>query len=68
MVNILVKTKRAKKMEIFFIGVGGSAGNATQAVNDFRKIASGEWTSAVHPREFRVLLRGTDAERRVGGL
>ena len=29
-----------KKGRIFFIGVGGGAGNATHAVNDFRKIAN----------------------------
>lgn len=30
---------RQKKGRIFFIGVGGSAGNCSHAVNDFRKIA-----------------------------
>jgi D-sedoheptulose 7-phosphate isomerase len=30
---------RAKKARLFFIGVGGSAGNCSHAVNDFRKIA-----------------------------
>ena len=30
---------REKKGRIFFIGAGGGAGNATHAVNDFRKIA-----------------------------
>ena len=29
---------RSKKGRIFFVGVGGSAGNATHAVNDFRKL------------------------------
>jgi D-sedoheptulose 7-phosphate isomerase len=29
---------RKKKGRIFFIGVGGSAGNCTHAVNDFRKL------------------------------
>jgi D-sedoheptulose 7-phosphate isomerase len=30
---------REKKGRLFFLGVGGSAGNASHAVNDFRKIA-----------------------------
>ncbi|MDD5190461.1 MAG: SIS domain-containing protein, partial [Dehalococcoidales bacterium] len=30
---------RGKNGRLFFLGVGGSAGNATHAVNDFRKIA-----------------------------
>jgi D-sedoheptulose 7-phosphate isomerase len=30
---------RAKKARLFFLGVGGSAGNCSHAVNDFRKIA-----------------------------
>ena len=29
---------REKKGRIFFIGVGGSAGNCSHAVNDFRKL------------------------------
>jgi D-sedoheptulose 7-phosphate isomerase len=33
---------RAKKGRIFFVGVGGSAGNATHAVNDFRKLCNVE--------------------------
>ena len=37
-VNILVDI-REKKGRLFFLGVGGSAGNASHAVNDFRKIA-----------------------------
>lgn len=35
----LLKTIREKQGRIFFLGVGGSAGNAAHAVNDFRKIA-----------------------------
>ncbi len=31
---------RSKKGRVFFIGVGGSAGNATHAVNDFRKLCN----------------------------
>jgi len=35
----LLKEVRTKQGRIFFLGVGGSAGNAAHAVNDFRKIA-----------------------------
>lgn len=38
MVQILAETRR-NEGRIFFIGVGGGAGNAGHAVNDFRKIA-----------------------------
>jgi D-sedoheptulose 7-phosphate isomerase len=37
-VDILVNI-RSKKGRLFFLGVGGGAGNASHAVNDFRKIA-----------------------------
>ena len=37
LVKILVKIRR-RKGRIFFLGVGGSAGNCSHAVNDFRKI------------------------------
>src|SRR6201992_1991998 len=37
-VRILVAT-RANGGRLFFLGVGGSAANASHAVNDFRKIA-----------------------------
>ena len=37
----LKKTKK-NKGRIFFLGVGGGSGNATHAVNDFRKIANFE--------------------------
>jgi D-sedoheptulose 7-phosphate isomerase len=37
-IELLVKV-REKNGRIFFIGVGGGAGNSTHAVNDFRKIA-----------------------------
>ena len=37
-INILIGI-REKKGRLFFLGVGGSAGNASHAVNDFRKIA-----------------------------
>ena len=36
-VKLLVKIRK-KKGRIFFLGVGGSAGNSSHAVNDFRKI------------------------------
>jgi D-sedoheptulose 7-phosphate isomerase len=35
----LLKELRDKGGRLFFLGVGGGAGNATHAVNDFRKIA-----------------------------
>ena len=35
----LIVEVRKNKGRIFFIGVGGGAGNSTHAVNDFRKIA-----------------------------
>ena len=38
MVDTLVNI-RSKKGRLFFLGVGGGAGNAGHAVNDFRKIA-----------------------------
>jgi len=38
MIEILCAT-RARHGRLFFLGVGGSAGNASHAVNDFRKIA-----------------------------
>lgn len=37
-INILIDIKK-QKGRIFFIGVGGGAGNASHAVNDFRKIS-----------------------------
>jgi len=38
-VDVLVETRR-NNGRLFILGVGGSAGNATHAVNDFRKIAN----------------------------
>ena len=35
----ILKNVRQEKGRLFFLGVGGSAGNASHAVNDFRKIA-----------------------------
>jgi len=34
----ILKKIRKKKGRLFFVGVGGSAGNCTHAVNDFRKL------------------------------
>src|SRR3954463_15420854 len=34
----LVKSTRSRGGRLFILGVGGSAGNASHAVNDFRKI------------------------------
>jgi len=36
----LINDVRKKRGRIFFLGVGGSAGNATHAVNDFRKLCN----------------------------
>ncbi len=41
MINILLDV-RAKGGRLFFLGVGGSAGNCSHAVNDFRKIGGFE--------------------------
>ena len=38
----LLKNIKANDGRLFFLGVGGGAGNATHAVNDFRKIAGFE--------------------------
>ena len=35
---IEIKNTRDRKGRIFFLGVGGSAANASHAVNDFRKL------------------------------
>jgi D-sedoheptulose 7-phosphate isomerase len=40
-VNLLVDVRK-KNGRLFFLGVGGSAGNAGHAVNDFRKLAGFE--------------------------
>src|ERR1700722_1285431 len=36
----LLAATRSRNGRVFFLGVGGSAANASHAVNDFRKIAS----------------------------
>lgn len=46
LVNILVTVKK-NKGRIFFLGVGGSAGNCSHAVNDFRKLCNIESYSPV---------------------
>ena len=38
LINVILKVKK-NEGRIFMLGVGGSAGNASHAVNDFRKIA-----------------------------
>src|SRR5271157_4832936 len=38
MIGIILDIRR-NQGRLFFLGVGGSAGNASHAVNDFRKIA-----------------------------
>ncbi|MEW6382167.1 MAG: SIS domain-containing protein [bacterium] len=38
----LLADMRAKQGRLFFLGIGGGAGNASHAVNDFRKIAGFE--------------------------
>jgi len=38
MIDVLLETRKTGG-RLFFLGVGGGAGNATHAVNDFRKIA-----------------------------
>jgi D-sedoheptulose 7-phosphate isomerase len=38
----LIVTTRAQRGRLFILGVGGSAGNASHAVNDFRKLADVE--------------------------
>lgn len=45
-VEILIGVRKDKG-RIFFLGVGGSAGNASHAVNDFRKLAGFEAYSPV---------------------
>lgn len=40
-INVILKLRKSKG-RIFFLGVGGSAGNASHAVNDFRKIGKFE--------------------------
>jgi len=45
-INVLLQVKRDNG-RIFFLGVGGSAGNASHAVNDFRKLAGFEAYSPV---------------------
>jgi len=39
MINVLVETKK-NRGRLFILGIGGSAGNASHAVNDFRKLAN----------------------------
>ncbi len=41
-IKILLEVKNSERGRLFFIGVGGSAGNCSHAVNDFRKIVGVE--------------------------
>jgi D-sedoheptulose 7-phosphate isomerase len=43
---VVLSKIRKKKGRVFFLGVGGSAGNASHAVNDFRKLCNLECYSA----------------------
>ena len=47
--NLVVQLKNLKKRKgrLFILGVGGSAGNASHAVNDFRKLCNIEAYSPV---------------------
>ncbi|MFH1379217.1 MAG: SIS domain-containing protein [bacterium] len=45
-ISVLLSVRKAQG-RVFFIGVGGSAGNASHAVNDFRKLAGFEAYSPV---------------------
>jgi D-sedoheptulose 7-phosphate isomerase len=47
----LLKEIREKKGRVFFIGVGGGAGNASHAINDFRKLAGFEALSRWRRRQ-----------------
>ena len=37
LIDLFVETRK-RQGRVFFLGVGGSAGNASHAVNDFRKL------------------------------
>ena len=40
-----IKKVKDQRGRIFFLGLGGSAGNCSTAVNDFRKIAKFEYST-----------------------
>jgi hypothetical protein len=61
-VNLLVDT-RSRKGRLFVLGVGSSAANASQAVNDFRKIAGIE---ALCLDRQRLRADGSSQRRRLG--
>ena len=76
MVSLLASV-RARGGRLFFLGVGGGAGNCGHAVNDFRKLAGFEayapsdnvselTARAKANRDHRVILRRT-AKKRSGG-
>ena len=56
LINLIFKVKN-NKGRIFFLGVGGSASNASHAVNDFRKIAEIEcYTPTDNVSEFSARI------------
>jgi D-sedoheptulose 7-phosphate isomerase len=56
LINLIFKVKK-NKGRIFFLGVGGSASNASHAVNDFRKIAEIEcYTPTDNVSEFSARI------------
>jgi len=56
LINLILKVKK-NKGRIFFLGVGGSASNASHAVNDFRKIAEIEcYTPTDNVSEFSARI------------
>ena len=71
-----LKALKARNGRLFFLGVGGSAGNASHAVNDFRKIAGiesyaptdnvSELTARINPAMvgLRAMSEGTGARHR----
>ena len=61
-IDVLVETRRCNG-RLFILGVGGGAGNATHAVNDFRKIANIE---SYAPTDNVSELTARVNERRVG--
>ena len=52
--NLVVQIANIKKKNgrIFFLGVGGSAGNASHAVNDFRKLCN---IDAISPQAYGMM-------------
>jgi len=60
MIDVLKKVKK-NHGRIFFLGVGGSAANASHAVNDFRKICGFEaYTPVDNVSELSARVAGLD--------